>query len=138
MLDAKIKEFQGIKNLIFDIGGVLLKVVSKNNGIKVAPIEENMSLLCQYKKNYRLFCITDAPLSQVEFEMEKFGFFQVFEDIIISEQVGLNKDDPEIYRHVCNKHGLISEKTIFIDDREENVLAASKAGIKVIHYTTFA
>ncbi len=134
MLNHKIKEFHGIENLIFDIGGVLLKVVSNNNGIKVIPIEENISLLYQYKKSYRLFSITDAPLSQVEFEIEKFGFFQVFEDIIISEQVGITKDDPEIYSLICNKHGLMPEKTLFIDDREENVLAASKAGIISLDY----
>jgi FMN phosphatase YigB (HAD superfamily) len=134
MLNQKITKLKGIENLIFDIGGVLLKVMSNNNGIKVVPIEENISLLYQYKKSYRLFCITDASVSQLKFEAENFAFFQVFEDVIIAEQVGLNKDDQEIYNFTCKKHNLLPEKTLFIDDRISNIAAASKIGVKTVKY----
>ena len=81
-----------------------------------------------------MFCITDASVSQLKFEAENFAFFQVFEDVIIAEQVGLNKDDPEIYNFTCKKHSLLPEKTLFIDDRISNIAAASKIGVKTIKY----
>ena len=48
---------------------------------------------------------------------------------MISGQVGMIKPQPEIYRHLLEVHGLKSGETIFIDDRQENVDAATNEGI---------
>jgi len=65
------------------------------------------------------------------------SIFSLFDGIVASCAVGLRKPNPEIYQHLLQKHGLDSEESIFIDDQEENILAAKKVGIEGIQYKTF-
>lgn len=52
-----------------------------------------------------------------------------------SHLMGMRKPELEIYTQVLQDNKLIPEKTIFLDDNEENVKAAQSLGIKTIHIT---
>jgi putative hydrolase of the HAD superfamily len=54
---------------------------------------------------------------------------------VISADIGLIKPDSEIYDHLLDKFKLKAEETIFIDDSRENIKAALKKGLRVIHFT---
>jgi putative hydrolase of the HAD superfamily len=59
-------------------------------------------------------------------------------NIIISGEVGYIKPEKEIYSHIIDKFKLNPEDCIFIDDQEENIEAAKKAGIKnSIHHKEY-
>ena len=45
----------------------------------------------------------------------------------------MRKPNPEIFKIVLENHGLVPEETLFIDDSEENIKAASGLGIKALH-----
>jgi putative hydrolase of the HAD superfamily len=46
--------------------------------------------------------------------------------------MGISKPDPDFYWHILNKEGIKPENTVFVDDTEENVIAAQNIGIKSI------
>jgi len=55
---------------------------------------------------------------------------------VISGQVKMIKPDAEIYLHLLNSFNLQAEETVFIDDRQDNIEAAEKLGIKGIRFTS--
>lgn len=55
--------------------------------------------------------------------------------VYLSQQIGLRKPDPEIFRYVLNKEGFTAQETVFFDDVPENVNAASAVGIQAILVT---
>lgn len=66
---------------------------------------------------------------------KKHSFFSIFDGEIISYQVKMLKPEKEIYTTLISNFNLIPGKTLFIDDREENITGAREAGIKGIHFT---
>jgi len=54
--------------------------------------------------------------------------FDLFQDIIVSGAERLVKPDPAIYQLALRRFGLNPGDAIFIDDREDNVLAAAANG----------
>lgn len=62
------------------------------------------------------------------------SFFNMFEGIMISGEVGLLKPDPKIYELFLDIYNLNPEECIFIDDQYDNVVAAEQLGIKSIQY----
>ncbi len=54
----------------------------------------------------------------------------------LSYQIGAMKPDPEFYRHVINDLETDPGTMLFIDDRQENVAAASKEGMRAHRFTS--
>jgi 2-haloacid dehalogenase len=59
---------------------------------------------------------------------ERYGFLSLFEQIVVSGEAGLVKPDPRIYDLLVERTGLNSCRTVFVDDRAENVRAAKERG----------
>ena len=62
-------------------------------------------------------------------------FDDVFDEMIISAEVGLMKPDPRIYRLALEKLGIQPEESVFLDDVLINVEAARSVGMTGIHFT---
>ncbi len=60
--------------------------------------------------------------------------FDRFRDIIVSGEVGLVKPDPDIYRLAIERFAVDPARTLFIDDRAENVEAARAEGFLAHHF----
>lgn len=58
------------------------------------------------------------------------------DDVVVSGQEGLIKPDPRIYHRAIERFGLIPARALFVDDREENVLAAREVGLHGHVYTS--
>lgn len=128
-----------IKNIIFDIGNVLLRFDAKAKlESSVLPITKNIKMLEDLSRNYYIYAITDASIQQVNFEKSIFDFFNKFRDILISDECHLSKNTPEIYNLFINKHKLLAEETVFIDDNKENIKAAQKSGIHGLYFISLA
>ncbi len=52
-----------------------------------------------------------------------------FDRLVFSAEVGLVKPNIEIFEYALDKNGFKAEETLFIDDREDNILAAENVGI---------
>jgi epoxide hydrolase-like predicted phosphatase len=56
----------------------------------------------------------------------------LFDELVISAEVKMMKPDPRIFHMAVDRLGVQPVETIFIDDIEENVLAARKEGLSII------
>ena len=71
-------------------------------------------------------------------EQARYAFESDFDPIIYSHEVGLAKPDPEIFELTLTMIGVAPEETIFIDDKQGHVDAASRLGMHAIHNTEAA
>lgn len=53
----------------------------------------------------------------------------MFDDVVISGEVGLHKPEPEIYLMGAQKIGLPPEECVFVDDLKENITGAEGVGM---------
>ncbi|KUP96783.1 HAD family hydrolase [Thermobifida cellulosilytica] len=58
-----------------------------------------------------------------------------FDALFFSCEIGLCKPDPAVYGHVLRELGAEPGETLFVDDREENVRAAARLGIRAHRHT---
>jgi glucose-1-phosphatase len=56
-----------------------------------------------------------------------------FHQAYYSHLLKMSKPDVEIYEHVLQSNNLIARETIFLDDNNDNLVGANKAGIKTFH-----
>ena len=60
------------------------------------------------------------------------GFYDMFEAVYASNKMGVSKPNRDFYQYILRSEGVKPEDTVFIDDVEENVIAAEKLGIHAI------
>ena len=63
---------------------------------------------------------------------------KIFEEIIISAEVGMAKPDSSIFLHACDQIGVAASNTVFVDDMAENVDAAIDLGMHGILFENTA
>ncbi|HEY0474700.1 MAG TPA: HAD family phosphatase [Kribbella sp.] len=61
----------------------------------------------------------------------------MFDDIVISGEVGLRKPEPQIFRLAAERVGLEPAECVFIDDLDLNVEAARALGMTAILHTSY-
>ncbi|MEZ5119796.1 MAG: HAD family phosphatase [Candidatus Nanopelagicales bacterium] len=64
-------------------------------------------------------------------------FDGMFDEVVISGQVGMRKPDAEIYHYTIRAIGLPASECAFVDDLLPNVLAARDVGLVGIHHTDY-
>lgn len=58
-----------------------------------------------------------------------FDLHNNFDEVVFSTDHGIRKPDPAIFRLVLDKLGLPAERCLFVDDTENNLVAAHRLGI---------
>jgi 2-haloacid dehalogenase len=66
----------------------------------------------------------------------KYDFFDLFDDMVISGEVGHVKPEPEIFQILLGKIGRPAQECLLIDDSLPNIHQAEKMGFAVIHFQT--
>lgn len=69
------------------------------------------------------------------FDYPRDGWADLFDDVVISGEVGMRKPDPEIYLHASSRLGVAPGDCVFVDDLRPNVLAAVGVGMVGVHHT---
>lgn len=64
----------------------------------------------------------------------RFPFLDAMDGILISGEIGVGKPDPAIFREFLTRFGLAAENTVFVDDWDRNVEAASALGMATVHF----
>ncbi|MET0760042.1 MAG: HAD-IA family hydrolase [Flavobacterium sp.] len=86
---------------------------------------------------YRLFLLSNTDPMHIEKFQHKAGmsfyrdFYQCFEKVYFSFELGLRKPDVEIFNYIIKKHDLSPKRTLYIDDSKENTDVAASVGLKV-------
>lgn len=63
---------------------------------------------------------------------------ELFDDAVISGQVGMRKPEERIFRLAADRLGLAPAECAFVDDIEGNIVAARALGFAVVHHTAAA
>jgi len=80
------------------------------------------------KQGHNVYVLSNWDRESFPFLLEKFPeFFSLFDDIIISGEIGLIKPDPLIYEYIIIKNSLDRNHCIFFDDQEVNIDAAKNS-----------
>jgi putative hydrolase of the HAD superfamily len=101
---------------------------------KIAPklylIAEMHEIFHEVRGNgYKVYILSNMPKEMHEELVQLHDFFQFPEGQVYSYKVKAIKPQPQIYEELLNRYQLKGPESIFIDDREENVVAAAKFGI---------
>jgi len=136
MLDrGVITENEAIKNIVsrnFE-NEKLINSVFENWYDMLMPIESSMDVLRKLKKeSYNVYYLSNFHLAAFEYINKKYGLFELFDGGVVSYKEKLIKPEKEIYEKIIIKYNLEPDKTVFIDDMEENVEAAIELGLKGI------
>ena len=81
------------------------------------------------------FAITNFSWEKWVSCLPEWPFLEKFDGVIVSGLEGLVKPDPRLYRVFCERYGIAAENCVFIDDSEQNIVAARKFGMHGIHFT---
>jgi 2-haloacid dehalogenase len=99
-------------------------------------IEENVQIFKSLKASgsYKIYALTNWSAEKWDKALELFPFFHFFDGVVVSGQEKTRKPFPKIYNIIIDKYAIDPEKTIFIDDNEENIIAANALKYHGIHY----
>jgi 2-haloacid dehalogenase len=89
-------------------------------------------------KKYKIYALTNWSAETFPVALSRYEFLSLFDGILVSGVEGLKKPDPEIFQLLMDRYDLIPDKTLFIDDNLNNVLAAQKLRFNVVHFTSIS
>lgn len=95
---------------------------------------EFLQLLSQ---KYRMFLLSNTDSIHIETFENKTGisfysdFYQCFEKVYFSFEIGMRKPNAEVFQYLINKHELSPKRTLFVDDKKENTDSAAALGFHV-------
>ncbi|PKP30038.1 MAG: HAD family phosphatase [Bacteroidetes bacterium HGW-Bacteroidetes-16] len=98
---------------------------------------ERIAVIEQVKKHYLTLLLSNS--NEIHYDLFvrdlqlRFGyreFDELFHKAYFSFDLHLSKPNPEVYEFVINQHDLDPGKTLFIDDREDNIEVAQQLGFK--------
>lgn len=89
-------------------------------------------LMIRLKKNYKIVLLSNTDVKRFDFIKNKFPEIMIFDEYVLSYQVGFIKPHPQIYKEALKKASAEAKECVFIDDREENIEEAERLGISGI------
>lgn len=86
-------------------------------------------------RGYRIACLSNGTHEWTLRVIVDHGLEHLFDEIVLSGDLGIVKPSPEIYTHTLDKLGLKPAQAIFVDDRQSNNDAAEALGIRSLLFT---
>ena len=86
----------------------------------------------------RIGALNNEARETHEYRVKVFGLHNYFKYTFSSCYMGIRKPDPRIYFRALGILGDSPERSLFIDDRLENVAAAAAVGMKAVRFTNEA
>ena len=97
-------------------------------------IKPTASLIADLKAaGYKLYVLSNMSREFIDFLRQQ-PVYKNFDGEVVSCEEGVVKPMPEIYDILLTRYNLNPEETMFIDDREENILAARGKNISGFHF----
>lgn len=124
-----------------------LNELSSESGIAAADIkdafvntnafdDEVVALLSVLKSNYKVGLLSNAGGPGLRRILQEKGIEGIFDEIIISGEVGYIKPEREIFEIALQKLDVQAGEAIFIDDNPQNIDGADQLGIHTILFTS--
>ncbi len=129
---GKISDQEFWSNLLLELG---IKATTEDYEIEsyMHPIPEGLQLAERLKKSgYRIAILSNDSREMFNAKRKRFALDDLFEKVIVSNELGFIKPDPQIYHMALQQMNAQPQQSVFIDDREENLAPAKELGMKTI------
>ena len=98
-------------------------------------IEENVALLRRLKeRGVRVYGLTNFSAEKWEETCARFGFFALFDGVVVSAHERTIKPEPRIYEILFRRYAIDPLKAVFIDDSPANVAASEALGMRAVRF----
>ncbi|MFN5786141.1 MAG: HAD family hydrolase [Flavobacteriia bacterium] len=117
------------------------KVVHAWNAMILDVPPEKLQLLESFRGKYPVYLLSNTnelhiPVVRREWsKITSLAMEHFFDRIFFSHEIHLRKPDRAVFEYVCEKEGLIPDRTLFIDDSIQHIQGASDFGLQTIHLT---
>ncbi|MFW5991980.1 MAG: HAD family hydrolase [Halanaerobiaceae bacterium] len=103
----------------------------KNNDVK--PIEGVVPLLDSLKEEkVTIGLASSSTLSYIKAVLEKFSIIAYFDEMVSGANMERGKPYPDIFIEITRRMNINKEEAVVIEDSENGVLAAKRAGLRCI------
>ena len=97
--------------------------------------EETIEIARKLKRSgWTLYLLSNFSMEKFQLIRHRYGFLDIFDNLIISGEHKLIKPDPAIFKFTLKKIHRTAEECLFIDDSLPNIETARSLGIQTIHY----
>jgi epoxide hydrolase-like predicted phosphatase len=124
------------------------RIVGKNLGLNSGQLEQFRQdyfagdridpcltrFLCNLRPSYKTAILTNAWLGARELFDPKYKLSRLVSTVIYSAEERMAKPDLRIYRLCAERLAVRCSEAVFIDDKEENVRAARRAGMHGLNF----
>ena len=124
----------------FELPEHLIPHQFEDDYVSICPTKTNLfegthEVLSALKTNYKLHIITNGFLESQEMKMSRTNLKQYFDQVFISEVIGLYKPDIALFNHALEAVGAESHQVLMIGDSlEADILGAKNAGIDQVYF----
>lgn len=121
----------GTEEMALELNDWFLDCTAQKSGL----VEGARELLEYLKPNYHLHVISNG-FTEVQFrKMASAGVTDYFDEVILSEAVGVNKPDPAIFSYALQKAGARAEESIMIGDNfDTDITGAIRSRIDQVFF----
>jgi len=102
------------------------------------PNEPVLAMLPKLRRQTKIFLLSNTNAIHIEALENAYRILPRLDGAILSYEVGFLKPDREIYEIAMKRAGASPEKSIFVDDLEENVEGAKRVGMRAHRFTSVA
>lgn len=95
-----------------------------------------VEIIKKLKQNYTVGLLSNASSGYLRKLLRENSLDILFDDLVISSEVGMIKPNPAIFEIAVNNLGVELNESIFIDDWPGNVSSAEELGIKGLVFTS--
>ena len=93
------------------------------------------ALLTALRPHARIVIVTNNLLDEQQDKLEYCGLAPMVDALVASEDVGVSKPDPEIFRIALERAGVAADRAVMVGDSWANDIAgASRAGIRAVWF----
>jgi len=101
----------------------------ENFHLHLPPIEPMIHLYHALLETHQVYLLTNFQDEPFDRLCNEYPFLTEAKGYVVSAREKWLKPDPQIYRILLQRYGLIAEETLFIDDKPENINAAEALGL---------
>ena len=103
----------------------------------LTPIEGMAELIAELKrKGYGCYLLSNTSV-RLDTYWQEFEALRLLDGLFASAHYRLMKPDVAIYQKMCEVFSLCPEECVFIDDRQENLEGAIRAGMRGVWFDTY-
>lgn len=125
-----VKRINGEEDPLIIVNGMITYHNIKFAMLKLEP--ESFSILLYLKsKNYKVGLITNGKKLKQWEKLVRLGVYPFFDVVVTSEEAGVEKPDPEIFKIAMDKLGVTSDTSLMIGNKfDVDIMGAYNAGMQ--------